>query len=649
MLFSAAKPATSQAIENRLPPKNDSLALVYYIRANAGISASERDSAIAILDEAYARFGQRGYARGQGRIAQLLAARYLAAAMFPEAERFFVEAARLLEPLDEPQWLADARSGLGTVAGRTHRFEEATALFLNALDSYERIGDERGISSVFLKLGNVHAMLGQNDQAIGYYERALPLAEKLDSINTITLYSNIGGLYKDDKDYQQAISSFTKAIENAQRYDLERLKVLPLSNMGQTYIEMGNVPRALDCFDEGIVVAEKYGLAEELLTLQYQKASAQAESMPKAALNVLAGIANRADSMALRHIWGWAMETMIDINRKQRNYKAVAELQEQAFRTRDSLTQINQLKEVADLESRHELEKSRETVSLLNERLARKRVENLYIAALLSLAAAGLAITFLFYRKLKSRNRILAESQAKLQEANDTKDRLFAIIGHDLNNTLQNLPGALSTYRHAKLAPQQREAVLDMIEQNLDNANRTLDTLLNWGKLIVKGVVTQQTRFDAEAVAHQEIDALAFQSQLKKVTVKNLIPEGSVIIGDEAHFRFVLRNLLANAIKYSAMHQPVNVSSTTDPSGAVVFAVADKGVGMTVEECQTIFQPDHASVHGTGGEEGNAIALMLCKAFIEKNGGSIRVESEPGQGSVFYFTFGSLMERPAPA
>lgn len=631
------------------PPKNDSLALIYYVQATERIHPSDRDSAIAILDLAYERFAKRGYKKGQARIAHLLGSQYMTMAMFPQAEQLFSEAIRLLESLDEPRWLADAYSALGTVAGRSNDFQQATDRLLKARKIYEQVRDERGMSSIFLKLGNVYAMLGHNDQAIDYYNRALPLAEKLDSINTITLYSNIGGLYKDDKDYQKAISSFTKALENAQQYGLERLTVLPLINLGQTYLEMGNVPPALRCFDEGIAVAEKYGLAEELLTLQYQKASAQAESEPKVTLKVLADIASRADSMELRHISGWAQETMININREQGDYKAVAELQEHMFRSRDSVSKRNQLKEVAELEARFELEKSRETVSLLHERLDRKRKETYYIICLLLVAGSKLGITFLLYRKLKARNRILAESQAKLQEANDTKDRLFGIIGHDLNNGLRTLPDALRTYRKAQLPHSQQGALLDMIEQQLDNVNLTVDTLLNWGKLIVKGVVTQATAFDAALAADHEITALRFQSQPKSLSLQNLIPRDTIIVGDEAHFRFVLRNLLANAIKYSNNDQTITVWSGTDATAATLtFAVADNGIGMNNEELQTIFLSNHTSVNGTGGEEGNAIALMLCKAFIEKNDGHIRVESVLGKGSTFYFTFGTTSNEQVP-
>ncbi len=104
---------------------------------------------------------------------------------------------------------------------------------------------------------------------------------------------------------------------------------------------------------------------------------------------------------------------------------------------------------------------------------------------------------------------------------------------------------------------------------------------------------------------------------------------------DKNHLRFVLRNLLNNAIKFSYPRSEVLIEAVTLPNNRVEIAVKDKGAGIEDKVKEQLFSPSIRSAKGTAGEQGTGLGLLLCKDFIEKNGGEISVDSELGNGTTF--------------
>jgi len=126
----------------------------------------------------------------------------------------------------------------------------------------------------------------------------------------------------------------------------------------------------------------------------------------------------------------------------------------------------------------------------------------------------------------------------------------------------------------------------------------------------------------------------AFQ---KKVQIKKVVPPETVVYADQAMVSTILRNLISNAIKFSFPEGEISVSATKNKTGLVV-AVSDTGIGIPKNTIGRLFQLDqNITTPGTQNEQGTGLGLILCKEFIEKHGGKIRVESEPGKGSTFYF------------
>jgi signal transduction histidine kinase len=116
------------------------------------------------------------------------------------------------------------------------------------------------------------------------------------------------------------------------------------------------------------------------------------------------------------------------------------------------------------------------------------------------------------------------------------------------------------------------------------------------------------------------------------------VPENTFVFADEFMITTVIRNLVYNAIKFTPNKGEIVISTHTRDD-VVEVRVADNGVGIPQENLEKLFRTDiRLSTSGTDKESGSGLGLVLCKDFIEKNGGNITIETEENKGTTFIFT-----------
>lgn len=233
---------------------------------------------------------------------------------------------------------------------------------------------------------------------------------------------------------------------------------------------------------------------------------------------------------------------------------------------------------------------------------------------------------------------VLLHKQVKdLQKLNAAKDRLFTVIGHDLNSSIKSVQPTIELYRHENTSEEERRFLLDSIEENAVSAVETLQALLEWGKSQIKGVTINPTYFNASEVIKSKLSLFKVSIRNKGITIVNNLPAETTIHADLNHFRFVFRNLLINAIKFTRTNGTIEITAIKyHQPEYVIFSVKDNGTGIERERLKQIFEPFNTSIEGTKNEKGNGIGLLLCKEFVSVNGGQIWAESEAGEGTTFY-------------
>lgn len=233
----------------------------------------------------------------------------------------------------------------------------------------------------------------------------------------------------------------------------------------------------------------------------------------------------------------------------------------------------------------------------------------------------------------------LKESENKLSQLNQVKDKLFSVVSHDLRNPLATMQSFLKliTEHHEKMSEDERKKLFSEAQQSLDNLNELLYNLLQWSKSQMNLLQFRPDKLNIKLIVDGAVRLVQLHAHMKQVPIKTSVDGGLTAYADKDMIEFIVRNLLSNAIKFSQRKGEVEVKAFS-AGGSIIVEVIDKGIGLNEAKIKKLLEKNTTiSRRGTEKEKGTGLGLLISKEFIEKNGGYLQIKSEPGKGSVFSF------------
>lgn len=234
----------------------------------------------------------------------------------------------------------------------------------------------------------------------------------------------------------------------------------------------------------------------------------------------------------------------------------------------------------------------------------------------------------------------ILEKNATLSELNATKDRFFSIIAHDLRSPFSGILG-FSELMLEQIQAKDYNGIEQYASNILKSSQRMMDLLTNlleWARSQTDMIKFVPVEIDLVSFIKEIVSIFDETSAKKSVTILTEIPHGLQISADAHMIGTVLRNLISNAVKFSARGGKIMVSASETPS-EVIISVKDNGIGIEKSRLTKLFNPEtNRATPGTDHEMGTGLGLILCKEFVEKHGGKIWAESPEGEGAVFSFT-----------
>ncbi len=243
-------------------------------------------------------------------------------------------------------------------------------------------------------------------------------------------------------------------------------------------------------------------------------------------------------------------------------------------------------------------------------------------------------------QEILHKNEALNQLNSELHALNKTKDKFFSIIAHDLRNPFNSIIG-LTDIVLSNLGsndPEKTKKTICDIRESSKHAFDLLQNLLIWARSQTGTLEFKPVAFDLTELINDNIDLVSGQATRKNISLTVESSSHIMVAGDIQMINTILRNLLTNAIKFTPRDGQVAVS-IENLLGFVSILVRDNGIGIAPEILSQLFQVELKQTRrGTEKERGTGLGLILCKEFIEKHGGSISIESEPGKGSCFKIT-----------
>lgn len=230
------------------------------------------------------------------------------------------------------------------------------------------------------------------------------------------------------------------------------------------------------------------------------------------------------------------------------------------------------------------------------------------------------------------------KTEEKLTIANNTKDKFFSIIGHDLKSPLSSLLGfsEVLNEEYDSFTEEERRLFIRDIYKNTSNLARLTENLLYWSRTQTGKIIVNPEACKLNELIKENIDLFKNQADNKEISIHSNIQQNkTVVFVDENMIKTVFRNMLSNAIKFTDRGGKINILiSEKDKSAEIVFE--DNGIGMNKETQDNLFKiAKKIKTYGTEKETGTGLGLIISKEFIKFNKGELKIESQEGIGSKF--------------
>lgn len=243
--------------------------------------------------------------------------------------------------------------------------------------------------------------------------------------------------------------------------------------------------------------------------------------------------------------------------------------------------------------------------------------------------------------EIEAQKENVEQINAALEHSNATKDKFFGIIAHDLKAPFNSILGFSNLLKdeYDDFTDKERRQFITNIYNASESSYKLLENLLEWARLQTGKMEYRPEKIDLSNITDEITGLLDSAATAKKIKLTTSIPINTLIYADENMVKTTVRNIVSNAIKFTNTDGEITISSE-ERNHEVEMSVTDNGIGISPEVLNNLFNLDSShNVKGTHNESGTGLGLILCKDFIERNKGTLTVESTLGKGSTFRITF----------
>jgi two-component system sensor histidine kinase/response regulator len=540
--------------------------------------------------------------------------------------------------------------------------DNATALpyHQKALELARNLQDKYNISYGLNCLGNLYYQTNEFEKSLYHFKQAYQIDTEIQNWTGIAVnHNNVGGIFRKRKHYDSALFYFNKSLEvNSKIRNIKGMAIC-YDDLGLTYSYLSKYSQAIDFFKRSLQIAnaskDRIYVARVYMHIGMTYIDMK---MPKRAIYYLTQSIGMARIIRARNELQESHAHLSRVYKELGDYKLSLENYETAMRYKDTLINENKAKETAYLQAKFENEQKDILIKVLKQENTLKESEA-FVQKIVGFAMFGLLvgtcviISILFYqnkskvlknKQLQTQQRDLMQQKNEIQQQKDeldrvnvVKDRLFSIIGHDLRSPFNTIKGFIAIMRVGGLTEEEIKNITITIEQQLNSTLNLLNNLLYWSWSQMQGITANPADMVINPIIENNINLLLPNAIKKNIQLHNCLDKKLRVKADENMIDTIIRNLLANAIKFTYHNGEVKFSYKDD-TDRYIFCVSDTGVGMTETQLKNLFDVKGTSTFGTAHEKGTGLGLQICKEFLERNHGTIWVESEVNKGSSFYFT-----------
>ncbi|WP_044171395.1 tetratricopeptide repeat-containing sensor histidine kinase [Flectobacillus major] len=573
-----------------------------YICANKALSLSESLKYPKGISEACATIAKMHYMKGNYDLSLTQALRSL----------------KLSSQNGNISGVATATNSIGLIYLAQEKDTLALKEFLKAASINKALNIQNKLAGNYFNAGLCFLEI-KSDSAIYYLHLAKSISTKIHDEHLLAMTNNrLGDFYLQKGQTQKAISFYASVLQN-RAYQNDWENSFAYTGLANCYYKLGKYKVAVSYSQKGYWLAKKTNTKwdiERALNVLYKSYTALGDS-GKAYMYLL------MDKQYSDSLFSESKEKEINalnLKQKQAEYEV--------------LVKKNQIVQQQQATNR--------MVIIIIVLIA------LFLMIITVMTFRGAERMKKLYQDLQKKSdyivaqkQLIEQKNDELNNSNQTKDRLFSIIAHDLRSPFGAMIGTLQLIKAGMLNEKEKQFMFDRLFEQVTVTSAMLEHLLTWANSQREGLKTEMISLSLTQVIDEVIAVSVAVANEKKIQLVHQHDENPMLIlADPDQIRIIFQNLVANAIKFTQPEGTIVVSYLLGEK-TISVSVKDTGVGMSEAKLEQIFQESgkKVSTYGTKNEKGIGLGLVLVKKFVELNNATISVSSKEQEGTEFVITF----------
>lgn len=544
-------------------------------------------------------------------------------------------------------------------------YDKAIDNYLKALKIFEELNDTRGLSNAYNNIGLIHQNQSNHNEATKNYQKAIEIAKKTGyEDGVLNALSNLGSNYREIGNYDSALSCFQKVLAADLESGNKSYIAYSYNNVGEVLLGQGNYNEALAYLQKSKNLKEELGnrraLANTLLVMgeTYLKLQdfEEAESHLTEALTI-------SRELTVPEIEKGALETLHQLKTQQGDYKKSLEYFRQYERVKDAISYDKKEAQISHLEKEYEVEKAQlqleqtQNIGRINRLLA------LIYGSVALLLLILLSTLWVIYRQKRKTNKALVAYQQTLEKTNkeleekntqilaqkkeieialSARSRFLSFMSHEIRTPLNGITGLVDLLQAMPMLDEQAE-YMDALKRSSDNLLLLLNNVLDLSRLEMGKIDLENGMVNIPKLLKEQEMLFKASALLKNnniiIDIDENVPER--VTGDPYRIAQILSNLVNNAIKFTkqgAITISCKLADDDKENTTLLFSVSDTGIGIPKAQLKAILEPfAQAEAYTTRKYGGTGLGLTIVGLLLNAMGSELKLESEVGKGSTFYF------------
>ncbi len=507
----------------------------------------------------------------------------------------------------------------GVMLGYAGEYEKALRLLFPVFEKVKDDPDQKKITAQFsMQLGVISFFMNDYDKALLYYKTAESLAQEINNVEGLAIAkNNIGNIYQKQKYYQKAIDSYKECLQIEETVQDSATICNTLFNIGTCYEELGLNEQALGQFSK----------AQKLAFEINDKEIAALSSIHLGIINnnraqIQKGIA-LVEGTGYREVLLEAYLKHAQLSADHQDYEVAYSALDKALALKDSIHNAETVKVLNEFTVKYEKNK------LENE----KRLQTIlfiFIGIVLLLIIATLVVVL--------RYNVITKN--KLRDINQTKDKFFSTISHELKNPLIAQKKVLEIL-NSNIENFSIQEVKQLNVELLNSSKSVLTllyNLLDWSKVERKLISLKPIEIELKKVVEVVVEDMHLALKQKNIEVQLQISDDLQLYADPLILSIIIKNILDNAVKFSHENGKIDILAQGGAEKCRI-TIQDHGVGMSKETMDKLFKLNAMqSKNGTKGETGGGIGFIITKELVALHGGALKVSSQESKGTSVVFS-----------